>query len=236
MLGNILRKHDAEKGLNLLHQAAELGSEEACLLLGEIYLFGLFHTDVDLDKALEMLQDGIDLGCDRCNVLYALIDIDEISVWSDPPDRDDIVNICHRLRKHYTMDDDYMVIVYSLIRTGADNAFSRHGMNDEFPSDTANDSVAQLAEGLAEHCAICMLSGNLGPLAFMTEAMKKIARTKYAPEYAAAFGKKIHFMQDKTCDIICNKLEFFVRDAPETFEAFRIQHGKKYCELYGPEN
>ncbi len=236
MLGGILRKHDAEKGLKLLHQAAELGSEEACLLLGEIYLFGLFHTGQDPEKALEMLQDGIDLGCDRCNVLYALLDLDEISAWADPPERDDIVKACLRLREHYTEDDDYMVIAYSLIRTGADNAFTRNGMNDEFPSDTASGSVEKLAEVLAEHCAICMMSGNLGPLAYMAEAMKKIAQTKYAPEYAAAFGKKIHFMQDDTCEAVCTKLESFVRDAPESFESFRIQHGAKYCEEYGPAN
>ena len=81
-----------------------------------------------------------------------------------------------------------------------------------------------------------MMSGNLGPLAYMAEAMKKIAQTKYAPEYAAAFGKKIHFMQDDTCEAVCTKLESFVRDAPESFESFRIQHGAKYCEEYGPAN
>ncbi len=236
MLGSILRKHDAEKGLKLLHQAAEMGSKEACLLLGEIYLFGLFQTDQDPEKATEMLQAGIDLGCDRCNVLYALLELDEISVWSDPPERDDIIKACLRLREHYTEEDDYMVITYSLIRTGVDNAFSRNSINDEFPSDTASGNVEKFAEVLAEHCAVCMISGNLGPLAYMTEAMKKIAKTKYAPEYAAAFGKKISLMRDASWETVCNKLEFFVWNAPATFEDFRIQYGDKYCEQYGPVN
>ncbi len=233
LLGGVLKKHDQEKGLKLLHQAAELGSQQACLLLGEIYLFGLFDVLQDIEKGLEMLQDGIDLGCDKCNVLYALLDMDEIHVWDEPPDSKVIANAYYRLCEHHTMGDDYMVITYSLVRTGADNAFKRYGMNDDFLSDSPA-SIGALANGLAKHCIMCMMTGNLGPLAYMADALGKIASTQYASLYAAAFAKEMPFIQGASCESISQYLTDFVWDAPESFESFRAEHGGRYCTLYGP--
>ncbi len=233
LMGGVQKQQDQEKGLKLLHQAVGLGLQEACLLLGEIYLFGLFHVAQDTDKALEMLQDGIDLGCDRCNVLYALLDLDEISAWDEAPDEDDLLNACQRLREHYTRADDYMVIAYSLVMAGADNAFSRHDLNGEFLSDSPA-GIEQIANALAEHCIRCMVACNLGPLVYMEEALEKIARTKYAPLYAGMFAKKMAFLQGFSCERICSYLTDFIWDAPESLESFRCGHGKEYRDKYGP--
>ncbi len=218
--GGLSGKQDREKGLKMLHQAAGLGYIPACLLLGELYLFGLFRIGQNTEKALEMLQEGMSLGSSRCSVLYAMAKLHEFPVRAEATDRDDILNACKLLKDHYSDGDNYMLIACCLMRTGADNVVSRIGL---FGKDMPDFPVGneEFAEGLATLCLICQMTGNLGPLVYIADALKRIASTKYAQLYADKLSEKVPLLSECSCTQISEKLENFIRNVPRSFVNFR---------------
>ena len=232
LLGDGL-KQNRNKGLKLLRQAADLGCGEACLLLCETYLHGLCKTAEDWDEALDMLRDGIKMGSSRCFILYALALLGEISFFGNPPESETIDVVRHLLQEHTSSNDEYLLIAYSLIRTGADSAFKRYGLDSELQMVTYL-SDEELATELARHCSLCLMAGSPGPLLYMADALKRIAKTKYAELYAATFAKEIPFMQGCSMEKICERLVFFVLTLPDSYEQFRLAYGEEYREKFQP--
>ncbi len=232
LLGGIL-KQDKRKGLKMLHQAADLGSGEACQLLSETYLWGLCRTAPDFDKTIAMLRKGTSTGSDSCWILYALAVLGEIPLFPNPPDSDAIDAVCHLLGAHSSEDEEYLLIAYSLLRTAADSAFRRYGIEDVIEMDPRPDDE-EVASEFARHCILYMMGGRLGALLYMSDALGRIAQTKYAALYAAAFAKEIPFMQGYSLQEVCEWIVSFVRNMPDSFKQFRLEYGDMFRAKFRP--
>ncbi len=221
--GRYAVKHDMGKGLSMMHQAAEMGSGEACFFLAETYLFGLFKCEADIEKAEDMAKKGIWLDNYDCETLLSLILFGEFQTDKTAAETDEDDPFALFMRNFDTRKD-YYDVTWNLVINDASKPLSDLDLDDLFGDDAANEGQFEYnADELAERCLSRMSDCKLGTVAFIAHALKKIARTPHAGLYAATFAEKLSLLPDISCDSVARYLQTFIDKAPESARKFRPQ-------------
>lgn len=219
--GEFAKKRDWEKGIRLMQQAADQDITDACFFMAQTYLFGLFGCEADMQKAQDMAQKGMDLDHTNCRIFYALITIGEFSGRAKKLTDEEISTATEQILSEYDSSDSYHFILYNLSRTKASKALVRAGLDDMLQEGPFRDlEDYYYASDLAENCLSSMHACNLGCLSFLIHALKKIAQTQYAKQYAAAFAEKLSLGQDISCNGVADYLQNFIASMPEGYNKF----------------
>ncbi len=222
------RKQDREKGLEMMRQAAGMGSGEACFFLAETYLYGLFNCEADIESAEHMARKGCFLYNSDCEMMLGLILLGEFSQQPDKAeetkkgkDEEDPIDM---FMCNFNTTEDYADIAWNLMLNGASKPLSDAGVDDVCRDDINNEGQCEYnAEELAGRCLRRVADCNLGSVSFIAHALKKIARTPHAGLYAASFAKVFGFLPDISCDSIALYLQTFIDNAPDSARKFRPQ-------------
>ncbi len=223
--GGLYGNQNVAKGLEMLEQAAAMDDREACRILAEIYLFGLYNCEPDLEKAQELLQQGSILKSPRCRVLLALMQLGEFPECPASVDESTAGDVLWSIKDNFTHDDNYLAVTYALAHLNAESQFRKYGEGTEFILKKLSKQEEQnMAQSIADDCNEYMLTGNLGPLCYIAYAMGKIGRTKSAGQYAALMAAKLHLPEGTSCDGIADCLYDYVDAVPESYVDYRLKY------------
>ncbi len=229
--GEFAKRRDREKGLRLMHQAADQDYTDACFFLAQTYLFGLFGCAPDMQKAQDMAQKGMELGHINCGIFNGLIAIGEFSDRAKKLTDKEIATAVDQIIREFDSSEPYQCTLYNLSRTKASKALGMADLDDMCEEGPFKEEVSIFyARELADICLDMMHACNLGCLSFMAHALKKIAKTQYAKQYAAAFAETLSLGQETDCKGIADYLQNFIDSMPEGYNKFSPGYFQYLCD------
>ena len=233
--GGLCGNQNVAKGLEMLEQAADMGEKDACLFLGEVYLFGLYNCEPDFEKAQDMLLQGSSLKSKPCKILHALMQLGEIPECPASVDEKTAGPVLWSIKDNFSQDDQYLTVTYALCHLNAESQFRKYGHGTEFVlRKFSKQEELDMLETLAEACDECMLTGSLGPLCYMAYAMGKIGRTESADQYAAVMAAKLRLPEGTSCDGIADFLYDYVDAMPESYVDYRLKYNRHVADEEKP--
>ncbi len=225
--GGLCGNQNVAKGMEMLEQAAEMGSGWACYKLAEVYLFGLYNIEPDTEKAAAFLKKGGRLRSGDCRVLLSLMQLGEFQECPASVDSRTAGAVLRAIRDNFNRDDSYLLVTYAIARFAADSPFRKYGMGNEFLlKKLSKQEEYETTQNFAKDGNEFLLAGELGPLCYMAYALEKLAETKAAGTYAASLAEHMHLPEGSSCEDIADYLYDYVDSVPKSYVQYRLKYGR----------
>ncbi len=214
---------DYAQGMALLHEAASLGDNHAYSMLAEIYIFGLFGQEIDMDKARDWAMMGIKSPREsRCLIWAVLMHIGEFRYWNEDKSRINPGDLTTMFILAMSLHDEVSLIFTILCILNASTGLDRLKKGLRHPP-IAADMVRTLGRYMAIATLSVMKTCHVGCVAFVAQSLGRVARTPYAARFAEAFCEEAE-LPSMSCLDLQKRALAFISSLPDSFTAHKIKY------------